>query len=143
MNKNDLIAANPELWHEVTTPERDFGERGNAAAYLAAKDQHLLLVVTKNAAVLRKLNAWLGTAHEYLENCPTRIIDDEADQSTGATKKINLSGLTPVTNPVTPSDGAMADNTFQDGFLGAAMRVKLVTTGTYSNTILSVKLSAR
>jgi hypothetical protein len=87
--KNDLIAANPELWHEVTTPERDFGERGNAAAYLAAKDQHLLLVVKKNAAVLRKLNAWLGTAHEYLENCPTLIIDDEADQSTVATKKIN------------------------------------------------------
>ena len=87
--KNDLIAANPELWHEVTTPERDFGERGNAAAYLAAKDQHLLLVVKKNAAVLRKLNAWLGTAHEYLENCPTLVIDDEADQSTVATKKIN------------------------------------------------------
>ena len=63
--------------------------------------------------------------------------------TTSATKKINLSGLTPVTNPVTPGDGAMADNTFQDGFLGAAMRVKLVTTGTYSNTILSVKLSAR
>ena len=63
--------------------------------------------------------------------------------TTSATKKINLSGLTPVTNPVTPSDGAMADNTFQDGFLGAAMRAKLVTTGTYSKTILSVKLSAR
>lgn len=87
--KNDLISANPELWHEVTTPERDFGEKGNAAAYLAAKDQHLLLVVKKNAAVLRRLSRWLSTAHEYLENCPTLIIDDEADQSTVATKTIN------------------------------------------------------
>jgi hypothetical protein len=87
--KNDLIAANADLWHEVTTPDRDFGEKGNAAAYLAAKDQHLLLVVKKNATVLRKLDAWLSTAHEYLENCPTLVIDDEADQSTVATKTIN------------------------------------------------------
>lgn len=58
------------------------------------------------------------------------------------TKVINLSGLTPVA-AFTPSDGAMADNTLQDGILGSAMRVKLVTTGTYSNTTLSVKLSAR
>jgi hypothetical protein len=58
------------------------------------------------------------------------------------TKVINLSGLTPVA-AFTPSDGAMADNTLQDGGFGSAMRVKLVTTGTYSNTTLSVKLSAR
>jgi hypothetical protein len=60
-----------------------------------------------------------------------------------ATKVINLSGLTPKTTPLTPSDGALADDTFVDGVLGSAMRVKLVTTGTYSNTVLSVKLSAR
>ena len=58
------------------------------------------------------------------------------------TKVINLSGLTPVA-AFTPSDGAMADNTLQDGILGSAMRVKLVTTGTYSNTTVSVKVSAR
>ena len=60
-----------------------------------------------------------------------------------ATKVINLSGLTPKTTPLTPSDGALADDTFVDGVLGSAMRVKLVTTGTYANTVLSVKLSAR
>ncbi len=60
-----------------------------------------------------------------------------------ATRVINLSGLTPKTTPLTPSDGALADDTFVDGVLGSAMRVKLVTTGTYANTILSVKLSAR
>ena len=60
-----------------------------------------------------------------------------------ATKVINLSGLTPKTTPLTPSDGALADDTFVDGVLGSAMRVKLLTTGTYSNTVLSLKLSAR
>jgi hypothetical protein len=56
-----------------------------------------------------------------------------------ATKKVNLSGLTPVTSLVTPSDGAMADNTVQDGCFGSAMRVKLVTTGTYANTVLRAR----
>ena len=60
-----------------------------------------------------------------------------------AIRVINLSGLTPKLTPLTPSDGALADDTFVDGVLGSAMRVKLVTTGTYSNTVLSVKLSAR
>lgn len=58
------------------------------------------------------------------------------------TKVINLSGLTPVA-AFTSSDGAMADNTLQDGILGSAMRVKLITTGTYSNTAVSVKVSTR
>lgn len=63
--------------------------------------------------------------------------------TTSATKVINLSGLTPKTTPITPSDGAISDDTFVDGVLGSAMRVKLATTGTYSNTVLSVKMSAR
>lgn len=58
-------------------------------------------------------------------------------------KVVNLSGLTPVTTAITPSDGAMTDNTVQDGILGSAMRVKLTSTGTYANTIMSVKVSAR
>jgi hypothetical protein len=60
-----------------------------------------------------------------------------------ATRVINLSGLTPKLTPLTPSDGALADDSFIDGILGSAMRVKLVTTVTYANTVLSVKLSAR
>jgi hypothetical protein len=59
------------------------------------------------------------------------------------TKSINLSGLTPVTTAITPTDGAMADNTVQDGQLGSLMRAKVTSTGTYSNTLLSVKISAR
>ena len=63
--------------------------------------------------------------------------------TSSSVKTINLSGLTPVTTAVTPTDGAMADDTAQDGVLGSAMRVKVTSTGTYSNTTLSVKISAR
>ncbi len=58
-------------------------------------------------------------------------------------KTINLSGLTPVTTAITPTDGAMADDTVQDGVLGTLMRAKVTSTGTYANTLLSVKISAR
>lgn len=60
-----------------------------------------------------------------------------------ATKIINLSGLTPKTTAVTPSDGALSDDTCVDGVLGDALRVKITTTGTYANSTLSVKLIAR
>jgi hypothetical protein len=60
-----------------------------------------------------------------------------------AIKVVNFSGLTPVLTPVSPSDGALADNTFVDGVLGSAMRVKLLTTGTYVGSVMSVKISAR
>lgn len=86
---NDLVHANPGDWHEVTTERRDFIPPGNPKAFFAAKGQHLLVVVKKNAVVLRKLRDWLGSAGEYLDKCPTLIIDDEADQSTVATAKIN------------------------------------------------------
>lgn len=60
-----------------------------------------------------------------------------------AIKVVNLSALTPVTTAFAPSDGAMADDTVKDGVLGSAMRVKLTSTGTYANTIMSVKVSVR
>lgn len=85
----DLIDANPGQWHQVTSETKDFVPQPNAKAFFASKDQCVLLVVKKNAAVLRKLRTWLASAGEYLEKCPTLIIDDEADQSTVATTKIN------------------------------------------------------
>lgn len=85
----DLVEANPGQWHQVTSETHDFVPPPNPKAFFATSDQHLLLVVKKNAAVLRKLEDWLGRAGEYLDKCPTLIIDDEADQSTVATKKIN------------------------------------------------------
>lgn len=85
----DLVESNPSQWHQVTSETHDFVPPPNPKAFFAATDQCLLLVVKKNAAVLRKLRTWLGKAGEYLEDCPTLIIDDEADQSTVATAKIN------------------------------------------------------
>lgn len=85
----DLVHANPGKWYEVTNDKHDFVPPGNPKAFFAAKDQHLLMVVKKNAAVLRKLRSWLASAGEYLDKCPTLIIDDEADQSTVATSRIN------------------------------------------------------
>jgi hypothetical protein len=91
----ELVQLNPGQWHEVTTVDSDFHPKGNAAAYFAAKNQRVLLVVKKNARVLEKLNKWLASAKDYLRDCPTLIIDDEADQATVGGKVINplLTGL--------------------------------------------------
>ena len=56
---------------------------------------------------------------------------------------VNLSGLTPKTTPVTPSDGALTDDTCVDGVLGDRLRTKIVITGTYANTVLAVRASVR
>lgn len=85
----DVVQLNDTLWHQITKPEHDFVPPANAASLLASKDQKLLLVVKKNAPVLRKLRKWLREAEEHLGNCPTLIIDDEADQATVATTTIN------------------------------------------------------
>ncbi|MGW3203180.1 Z1 domain-containing protein [Streptomyces sp. NPDC001135] len=85
----DLVDLNPPLWHQITKPEHDFVPPPNAQSFLASKDQRLLLVVKKNGPVLRKLRDWLEEAREQLVNCPTLIIDDEADQATVATRRIN------------------------------------------------------
>lgn len=63
--------------------------------------------------------------------------------TSSAIKLINLSGLTPVTSQVTPSDGTMTDNTCQDGILGSALRAKITTTGTYANSSVSMRASVR
>ncbi|MBF0688427.1 MAG: Z1 domain-containing protein [Cellulomonas sp.] len=86
---SDIVGANPTFWHQITSAERDFVPPANAASLLAVKDQALLLVVKKNAVVLRKLRRWLLSASEHLAQVPTLIIDDEADQATVATKTIN------------------------------------------------------
>ena len=85
----DVVNLNPPLWHQITKLEHDFMPLPNPAALLTAKDQHLLLVVKKNAVVLRKLKKWLASAQAHLQNCPALLIDDEADQATIATKSIN------------------------------------------------------
>ncbi|MFE0458191.1 Z1 domain-containing protein [Kitasatospora sp. NPDC058965] len=85
----DVVNQNKPSWHQITSTEHDFVPPPNAQSFLASKDQTLLLVVKKNAFVLRKLRDWLEQAQEQLGNCPTLIIDDEADQATLATRRIN------------------------------------------------------
>lgn len=85
----DLVQLNPPLWHQITNPDHDFRPPSNAASFFASNGQYVLLVVKKNAAVLEKLRVWLATAREQLATCPTLVIDDEADQATVATKRIN------------------------------------------------------
>ncbi|WP_194483138.1 hypothetical protein [Bradyrhizobium sp. CCBAU 21365] len=64
--------------------------------------------------------------------------------TSSSTKVINISGLTPVTTAIVPTDGSMSDNTVQDGVLGSALRAKITTVGTYAgSTSLSVRASVR
>lgn len=56
----------------------------------------------------------------------------------------NLSGLTPKTTQITPTDGALADDTCVDGVLGDRFRLKVVSVGTYAgSTVLSARVATR
>lgn len=57
---------------------------------------------------------------------------------------LNFSALTPKTTQVTPTDGALSDDTAVDGVLGDRFRLKVVSTGTYAgSTVLSARICAR
>lgn len=85
-----LIEPNPAMWSQLTGLDRDFTPQENPASYFGKSNgTRVLCVVKKNATVLRKLFRWLEKASDYLKDCPTLIIDDEADQATVATKSIN------------------------------------------------------
>jgi hypothetical protein len=62
----------------------------------------------------------------------------------GATRVVNLSAMTPRTTELTPSDGALADDTAIDGVLGDRLRLKVISTGTYgTSTVLSARAAPR
>lgn len=62
--------------------------------------------------------------------------------TSAARKAFNLNSQTPVTTQATPTDGSLAANTAVDGLLGAMLRVKYATTGTYGGaTSLSIDIS--
>jgi hypothetical protein len=98
----DLTAKVPGRWFTITGVEGDFDltrpdddnrkpGRQDAVAYLSAQGQTSLLVVKKNAAVLRKLHRWLDkpTARAALQTAQVLVIDDEADQASVETNTIN------------------------------------------------------
>lgn len=61
----------------------------------------------------------------------------------GGVKVVNVSGLASRTLPIVPTDGALADDTTVDGVLGDRLRARIVTTGTYSNSLLTVRAVVR
>lgn len=88
--ENQLVKPNPTMWSQLTGWDKDFTPLENPASFFGKNNNtHVLCVVKKNATVLRKLSEWIGKASEQLQDCPTLIIDDEADQATVATKSIN------------------------------------------------------
>jgi hypothetical protein len=93
---------NPDRWVTLTEESRDFVKPSHDASAALSPDKTVLAVVKKNAAVLNKLIKWLDTSNgrKALESAPVLIIDDEADQASVATGRINplirkLLGLLP------------------------------------------------
>jgi len=86
--ETELVDLKPELWHCLTTVQRDFVPPGNATAFLSEfSNQRVLCAMKKNAGRLKKILKWLGTARPAaLAKCPVLIIDDEADQASVDTK---------------------------------------------------------
>lgn len=76
-------AARGRQWARLTTPQRDFIEQDPRFLQSPAP---FLAVVKKNYKILLKLDDWLRSAREYLEDMPVLIIDDEADQASINTK---------------------------------------------------------
>ncbi|WP_435581332.1 Z1 domain-containing protein [Amycolatopsis thermoflava] len=91
--QKQLLERRQDAWFPLTTPERDFQvQTVNAQAYLQQRGTGTVIcVVKKNQRVLAKLRRWLAQAARAgaLENVPVLVIDDEADQASVATPKIN------------------------------------------------------
>ncbi|MEV6649976.1 Z1 domain-containing protein [Streptomyces sp. NPDC051219] len=89
--ERQLVEPVLDQWHTLTGRVGDFEPpAGNPAAFFGDKSQqHVLCVIKKNVPRLRKLKAWLEKAPDYLRNCPTLIIDDEADQASVASRSTN------------------------------------------------------
>lgn len=98
-----LSDLNPEKWFRLTDETRDFlSPPQDPSAVLMTADRVAIAVVKKNTAVLRKLIKWLDTVSgkKALQSAPVLVIDDEADQASVATGRINplirrLLGLMP------------------------------------------------
>ena len=78
--EQELVGDGPESrdWTVLTGATEDFKD---SDPHVFRRQGAFLLVVKKNYAVLEKLNAWLSRAGEVLEEIPTLVIDDEADQA--------------------------------------------------------------
>lgn len=82
---------NPDRWITLTSESRDFVVQTHEASAALSAEKTVLAVVKKNSAVLNKLIRWLDTpnSRNALASSPVLIIDDEADQASVATGRIN------------------------------------------------------
>lgn len=80
----DLHSADDaRAWVTLTTPTEDFQvQRENV---LQSRGP-FLAVIKKNVPVLQKLDRWLESSAQFLDDLPVLIIDDEADQASINTK---------------------------------------------------------
>jgi hypothetical protein len=78
----DIIGHNPERWWVGTTEEQDFRLEKGIKLPTLERGKCALLVVKKNAAVLRRLKRAMSQLSELeRKGIPTFIIDDECDQA--------------------------------------------------------------
>ncbi|MEV7807253.1 Z1 domain-containing protein [Microbispora sp. NPDC088329] len=82
---------NPDRWVTLTEASRDFVKPSHDVSAALSPEKTVLAVVKKNAAVLGKLINWLDTPNgrKALASAPVLIVDDEADQASVATGRIN------------------------------------------------------
>ncbi|WP_158590060.1 Z1 domain-containing protein [Amnibacterium setariae] len=86
-----LAGVDASLRYNLTDEDLDFRPPPANAGMVLKPGSTALAVVKKNGAVLRKLVRWLETpaAKKALIDAPVLIIDDEADQASIATARIN------------------------------------------------------
>ncbi|WP_285599622.1 Z1 domain-containing protein [Kineosporia sp. NBRC 101731] len=86
-----LVELNDDNWVTMTSDTSDFVKPTSSFPAMLGKNKVVLAVVKKNVAVLKKLIQWLEktNARKALETAPVLVIDDEADQASVATGRIN------------------------------------------------------
>ncbi len=88
---SQLTALNQKEWHTLTTEDHDFVIPAASAVATLTTDKVALAVVKKNPVVLQRLIKWLSAdgAKRTLQDLKVLLIDDEADQASVATGRIN------------------------------------------------------
>jgi hypothetical protein len=86
-----LKQLNPEKWNTLTDELRDFHPPTMAPGAALSGGKVALVVAKKNVTVLKRLIRWFGSeaGRQALSGGPVAIIDDEADQASVATQRIN------------------------------------------------------
>jgi hypothetical protein len=88
---HQLTALNEKDWHTLTTEDHDFVIPAASAVSTLTSGKVALAVVKKNPVVLQRLIKWLkaGETKRVLQDLKVLVIDDEADQASVATGRIN------------------------------------------------------